>query len=117
MKTNLIKEKTYEFALDVIKLYKDLINQNEFILSKQLVKAGTSIGANVEEATAAQSKKDFISKMAIASKEARETHYWLRLIRDSELCHGIDFNSLIKPSEEIIKIITSIVKTSQKQNK
>ena len=90
--------------------------QNEFILSKQVVRSGTSIGANVEEAGAGQSRKDFISKMAISSKEARETNYWLRLLRDSQLCKDIDYTNLINESEEIIKILTSIVKTSQKEN-
>ena len=89
-KPNIIKEKTYKFALDIIKIYQQMIKQNEFILSKQLVRSGTSIGANVEEATAAQSRKDFISKMSISSKEARKTNYWLRLLRDSQLCEGID---------------------------
>ena len=113
-KSNIIKDKTYKFALDIINIYKQMINQNEFILSKQLVRSGTSIGANVEEATAAQSRRDFISKMSISSKEARETNYWLRLLRDSKLCGNIDFSNLIKESEEIIAILTSIVKTSQK---
>ena len=90
--------------------------QKEFILSKQVVRSGTSIGANVEEAIAGQSRKDFISKMAISSKEARETNYWLRLLRDSQLCKDIDYTNLINESEEIIKILTSIVKTSQKEN-
>lgn len=89
--------------------------QNEFVLSKQLLRSGTSIGANVEEATAAQSRKDFISKMSISSKEARETNYWLRLLRDSKLCENIDFTDIINDSEEIIKILTSIVKTSSKK--
>jgi four helix bundle protein len=116
-KPNIIKEKTYKFALDIINIYKQMIKQNEFILSKQLVRSGTSIGANTEEATAAQSRKDFISKMSISSKEARETNYWLRLLRDSQLCEGIDYTDLIKELEEIIKILTSIVKTtSQKDN-
>ena len=113
---NLIKEKTYKFALEIISLYKKLREQNEYILSKQVVRSGTSIGANTEEATAAQSRKDFISKMSIASKEARETNYWLRLLRDSELCSDLDLSKLIKESEEIIAILTSIVKTSQKNN-
>ena len=90
--------------------------QKEFILSKQVVRSGTSIGANVEEAIAGQSRKDFISKMAISSKEARETNYWLRLLRDSQLCKDIDYTNLINESEEIIKILTAIVKTSQKEN-
>jgi len=111
-KPNIIKEKTYKFALDIIKVYQQMIKQNEFILSKQLVRSGTSIGANTEEATAAQSRKDFISKMSISSKEARETNYWLRLLRDSQLCEGIDYTDLIEESEEIIKILTSIVKTT-----
>jgi four helix bundle protein len=114
-KPNIIKDKTYKFALDIIKIYQQMINQNEFILSKQLVRSGTSIGANVEEATAAQSRKDFISKMSISSKEARETNYWLRLLRDSKLCDNIDFSRAIKKSEEIIAILTSIVKTTQKR--
>jgi len=93
-----------------------LREQNEYILSKQIVRSGTSIGANLEEALAGQSRKDFISKMAISSKEARETNYWLRLLRDSQLCEGIDYTNLIDESEEIIKILTSIVKTSPKKN-
>ena len=112
-KKNLIKDKTYEFALDIIRLYVELRKQKEFVLSKQLLRSGTSIGANVEEATAAQSLKDFISKMSIASKEARESNYWLRLFRDSELCVGIDFSNLIEESDEIIRILSAIVKTSQ----
>ena len=111
-KQNIIKEKSYKFSLDILFLYKKMIEQNEFILSKQIVRSGTSIGANVEEAIAAQSRKDFISKMSISSKEARETNYWLRLLRDSHLCKGIDYNDLINESEEIIKILTSIVKTT-----
>ena len=109
-KPNIIKDKTYKFALEIIFLYKKMRDQNEFILSKQVIRSGTSIGANVEEAIAAQSRKDFISKMSISSKEARETNYWLRLLRDSNLCEGIDYTELIKGSEEIIKILTSIVK-------
>jgi four helix bundle protein len=114
-KPNIIKDKSYKFALDIINIYKQMINQNEFILSKQLVRSGTSIGANIEEAIAAQSRKDFISKMSISSKEARETNYWLRLLRDSKLCEKIDLTNVIKSSEEIIAILTSIVKTTQKK--
>ena len=113
-KRNLIREKTYKFSLQIIALYKQLKDQNEYVLSKQILRSGTSIGANTEEASAAQSRKDFISKMSIASKEARETNYWLRLLRDSELCSDIDLSKLISESQEIIAILTSIVKTSQK---
>jgi len=113
-KPNIIKERAYKFALDIVTIYKKMTDQNEFVLSKQLVRSGTSIGANIEEATAAQSRRDFISKMSISSKEARETNYWLRLLRDSQLCEGIDYTDLIRESAEIIKILTSIVKTTQK---
>ena len=75
-----IDERTFDFALSTIEAYKYLVSKNEYVLSKQLLRSGTSIGANVHEAQAAQSKKDFVAKMAIASKEARETDYWLRLL-------------------------------------
>lgn len=74
-KTNIIRDKTYEFALDIIQLYKRMLEEKEYVVSKQIVRSGTSIGANVEEAIAAQSRKDFIAKMSISSKEARETNY------------------------------------------
>ncbi len=85
MKKNIVREKSYAFALRIIRLYKYLSSdKKEFILSKQILKSGTSSGAIVEEAIGAQSTKDFYSKLAIAYKETRETHYWLRLLRDSE---------------------------------
>lgn len=96
MKTNnIILDKTFEFSLSIIKLYIRLKQENEFIISKQILRSATSIGANVEESIAAQSKKDFISKMAIASKEARETKYWLRLLSQSELTQ-IDVSDYLK---------------------
>lgn len=113
MKKSLIKEKSYEFALEIIKLYKTLLKQNEYVLSKQVLKAGTSIGANVEEALAGQSRADFLSKMSIASKEARETKYWLRLLRDSEIISKTEIKSLLAESEAIASILTAIVKTTQ----
>jgi len=89
------------------------LNDNkEFIISKQLLRCGTSIGANINESIAAQTKKDFITKMAIASKEARETKYWLRLLQESQLVNK-DFGEYLLDVEELIKILTSIVKTSQ----
>jgi four helix bundle protein len=96
----------------LISLYIQLKNENEFIISKQLLRCGTSIGANVEEAIAAQSKKDFINKLSIASKEARETKYWLRLLDKSELTK-IAVESYLIEIEHIINIITKIIKTSQ----
>jgi len=115
MKDNVIKEKSFNFALDIIKLYKELTTKKEFIISKQLLRSGTSIGANIEEASAAQTKKDFITKMSIASKEARETSYWLKLLQQSRIV-DLDFSKYLISIEELIKILTSIVKTSQSYN-
>ena len=113
MKTqNTIREMTFEFSLEIIKLYKILIENKEYVLSKQLLRSATSIGANVEEANAGQSKRDFIAKMSIASKEARETKYWLRLLDKSQIVIQ-DFTSYLTAIEHIINIITKIVKTSQ----
>lgn len=110
----LIKERTFNFSLEIIKLYKYLISKNEYILSKQILRAGTSIGANVEEAQAAQSKKDFISKMSISSKEARETYYWFRLLKKSDYLNEFEKSEIIEDEIiSIINIITKIVKTSQ----
>jgi len=115
-KNNLIVEKSYHFSLMVIELYKFLTQQKkEYILSKQLLRCGTSIGANINEAQAAVSKKDFIAKISIASKEARESKYWLMLLKDSGY---IDSNKekvkdLLKEIDSIINITTKIVKSSQ----
>ena len=115
-KENIILEKTYRFALDIIQMCTKMREQKEFVLSKQLLRSATSIGANTEEAMAAQSRKDFINKMSIASNEARETHYWLCLFRDSNLCKGIAFSNAIQNCEEIKKILSSIVKTTTEKN-
>ena len=85
MKENVLSEKSYAFALRTVKLYKYIIDEHkEYVLSKQIMRSGTSIGANIEESVHAQSKIDFIHKLSIAQKEASETNYWLRLLRDSE---------------------------------
>ena len=115
-KESIIKKRTYEFALKIIDLYRILISVNEYVLSRQLLKAGTSIGANVEEALAGQSRADFLSKMSIASKESRETNYWLRLIIDSKILEEHHVKPLIAESSEIISILTSIVKTTSLNN-
>jgi len=112
MRENIVKKKSYDFALGVIKLCKKLKQEKHFEISSQLIRSGTSIGANIEEALAGQSKNDFIAKMTIASKEARETNYWLRLIMDSGTIEENLIRPLINESEELIKILTSIVKTS-----
>ncbi len=112
MKENLIQQKSYDFALKIIALYRNLVKTNEFVLSKQLLRSGTSIGANVSEAQAGQSRADFVSKISIASKEARETCYWLRLLRDSNTISKSEADLLLSEAESIVNILTSIVKTS-----
>lgn len=111
-KDNVVLNKSFDFALKIIELYKILKSKNEFVISKQLLRSGTSIGANIEEATAAQTKKDFTTKMSIASKEARETRYWLRLLNKSKLVK-YDYKNYLNKIDELIRIITAIVKTAQ----
>ena len=113
-----IDERTFDFALKVVDLYKYLTGNKEYILSKQMLRDGTSIGANVQEAQAAQSKADFISKMSIASKETRETKYWLRLLSKSGYLNGYSRKAeTLAEVDSIINIITKIVKTtSQKKD-
>lgn len=106
---NIIQDKSFSFAIRIVKAYKFLQKERgEFILSKQLLRSGTSIGANIEEAIGAQSKADFISKLSIAYKEARETKYWLKLLVASGYLTLDISTSLIKDIEEICKIIGSI---------
>jgi len=113
MKESVIKTKSFNFALSIIDLYKLLNDKKEYVLSKQILRSGTSIGANIEEASAAQTKKDFVYKMSISSKEARETLYWLKLIQYSEIIPDANFDKLYEDVEELIKILTAIVKTTQ----
>ena len=115
LENNVVLNKSYEFALEIIELYKVLKSHSEFVISKQLLRSGTSIGANIEEANAGISKKDFINKMSIASKEARETRYWLRLLNQSKMVN-IEYSHYLNQIEELVKILTKIVKTSQIQN-
>ncbi|MFH1670265.1 MAG: four helix bundle protein [Patescibacteria group bacterium] len=110
----LVREKSYTFALHIIDAYEFLIARKEFVLGKQLLKSGTSIGANVEEALHGQSKKDFISKLSISLKEAQEAHYWIRLLRDKNKLDGKAALDLLKEAEELCKLLTSIIKTSKR---
>ncbi len=111
-KDNVIQIKTYAFAIRIVNLYKYLTNEKrEFVLSKQLLRSGTSVGANIEEALGGQSRKDFFAKLTIAYKEARESHYWIRLLKDTGYLNEKEFNGLINDIEEILKIIGSIQKT------
>ena len=114
-KENVVIEKSYAFALRIIKLYQYLIKKHEFLLSKQLLKSGTSIGANIEEANGCFTKKDFKSKMSISYKEARETKYWLRLLCDSKIITSVQADSLVEDCEELLRILGSIIKTIKSQ--
>jgi len=111
MAESIVKQKSYEFALQIIKFCAQLKTQKHFEIASQLLRSGTGIGANVEEALAGRSRKDFFARMSIASKEARETNYWLRLIKDTEISNEQQGQKLIEESEELVKILTSIVKT------
>jgi four helix bundle protein len=117
IKENIVKDKSYEFALRIIKLYKYLADdKKEYVLSKQLLRSGTSIGANVEEAIGGISKKDFLNKMFTAYKEARETNYWINLLRDSDYIEVKAAESLQADCEEILKIIGKIISTSKSKS-
>jgi four helix bundle protein len=117
MKGNVVKEKSYAFALRMIKVYKYLNREKrEFVLSKQALRSGTSIGALVREAEHAQSKADFINKMSIALKEANETAYWLMLMKDSDFIDEKSFSSIYNDCDELISLLVRIVKTSKDSN-
>jgi len=117
LKENIIQIKSFAFAVRIIRLYQYLVkNYKEYELSKQILRCGTSIGSNIEEAEGGQSKKDFISKMSIAYKEARETKFRLRLLRDTEYISHKMFNSLFNDCEELLKIIGKIQISAKKNN-
>lgn len=109
---NIVQIKSYAFAIRIVKVFKYLSEEKkEFILSKQLLRCGTSIGANIEEAIGGQSDKDFYAKLTISYKEARETHYWIRLLKDTDFLSEEQSESLLKDVTELLKIIGSIQKT------
>ncbi|MBC8112377.1 MAG: four helix bundle protein [Verrucomicrobia bacterium] len=113
---NILREKSYQFALRIIKLYQYLSKKRqEYVLAKQVLRSGTSIGANIEEANQAESTADFIHKLAIANKGANETQYWLRLLNDSNILEEKLAISLIEDCNEVIKILTSSLKTVKKR--
>ena len=118
MSDNIILDRSFDFAIRVVKLYKHLCDdKKEYVLSKQLLRSGTSIGANINEAQAGQSKKDFIAKMAIASKEARESKYWINLLIKTDYLNKDDkhVKTLVNDIDEIVRLLTSIVKSSQEK--
>ena len=111
---NILRDKSYKFALRIVKLYKHLAEEKkEYVLSKQILRSGTSIGANIAEGNQAQSKPDFIHKLSIAHKESFETEYWLCLLRDGEFITEKQAESLIIDCQEVQKILTSSIKTAK----
>jgi len=115
MKENIVRDKSFVFAIRIVNLYKFLCKQKkEFVLSKQLLRSGTSVGAMVREAEHAESKADFIHKLAIAQKEINESLFWLELLKETEYLEQKLFISIHNDAIEILKLITSIIKTSKK---
>ncbi len=113
----LIRDKSFDFALDIIKIHKMLVDKREFVLSKQILRSGTAIGALVRESEHAESKKDFIHKLAIAQKEANETEYWLELLFRSGYIESKEYNLLLNEIQSILRILASIIITSKKNMK
>ena len=117
MKSNPIEEKSFAFAVRSVNLYKHLTeNKREYVLSKQFLRSGTSIGANVSEATRGQSKADFAAKMAIALKEANETEYWIRLLYASQYLNQAEYESMSRDINELIALLVAICKTATRNN-
>ncbi len=116
MKENILLQKTYDFALNIVKTYQYLVREKkEFVIAKQLLRSGTSVGANAEEAIGGQSEKDFVSKLSIVYKEARETKFWLRLLRDSEILEQDLAEKRLEECEEILRITGKIISTCKKK--
>jgi len=114
MKKNIVKDKSFRFAVRVVRLYQYLCGEKkEFVLSKQLLRSGTSVGAMVREAEHGETKADFKHKMAIAQKEINETLYWLELLKETEYLTSEQFDSINKDAIELIKLVTSIIKTAK----
>jgi len=113
-KDNVVQIKSYAFAVKMVKTCQDIMhNKKEYILSKQLIRSGTSVGANIEEAIGGQSRKDFYAKLTISYKEARESHYWLRLLRDTGYLEENKTKELLKDCDELLRIIGSIQKSTR----
>ena len=113
MKNNVVRDKSYQFSLDIIRLYQYLMKERkEFLLAKQVIRCGTSIGANIEEAIGSQSKKDFLAKVSIAYKETRETDYWLRLLKDTNYLDQKQFTQYKIKIDGLLRLIGSIKKTT-----
>lgn len=114
MKDNVIVTKSFVFAVRIVRLCKKLVSENkEFVLGKQLLRCGTSIGANVEEAVGGITKREFTAKLQIAYKEARETRYWLRLMAETDILEKAEAESFLTDCEELIRIIVAILKSTK----
>ncbi|MDT3740180.1 MAG: four helix bundle protein [Candidatus Kapabacteria bacterium] len=114
MKENIVVDKSYKFAIRIINLYKFLVaEKKEYVISKQILRSGTSIGANINEAQSAESKMDFVHKLSISAKESRETEYWLKLLNETDYIDKISFDSICSECNELLKIINSIILTSK----
>lgn len=114
MRKSVTVEKSWQFAIRIVRLYQYLCKmQKEYVLSKQLLRSGTSIGANIHEAQRAQSKKDFTAKMSIASKEAAETEYWLKLLHATDYLTSDEYKSIQADCDELIRLLISITKTAR----
>ncbi len=112
-KNNVVKDKSFQFAIEIVNLYKTLADKKEFVLSRQMLRSGTSIGANVREAEHAQSKADFIHKLSISLKEANETEYWLELLFETQYISELEFQNMRPKIIELLKLLTSIINTSK----
>ncbi|SDR82310.1 four helix bundle protein [Christiangramia echinicola] len=116
MKENIIRTKSFNFSVKIVKLYKSIVaEKKEFVLSRQLIRSGTSIGAMVRESEQAESRADFIHKLSIALKEANETDYWLDLLKESDYISDLEYNEVKEDIGEILKLLTKIFKTSKSQ--
>ena len=113
---NVIKVKSYEFAKKIVRMSRLIRKKGDSVLARQVLRSGTSIGANVEEAHAAQTRKEFHSKMTISFKEANETRYWLRLLRDTDEA-GIDYRESLRDIEELIRILAANTKSTRTANR
>lgn len=115
---NLVKDKSFAFAIRAVKLYKILCEERkEFVLSKQMMRSGTAIGALVRESEHAQSKADFINKLSIALKEANETEYWLMLLRETDYLSEVEYDSIINDCKELLRLLISIIKTTKENGR
>ena len=114
MKENVVKIKSYEFAVDIVILYKFISeNKKEYVLSKQMLRSGTSIGAMVKESEHSESKADFIHQLSIALKEANETEYWIELLKDSGFLSETEFIKIINDLKTLLRLLIAIIKTSK----